>query len=160
MIKVGDQFPAVKLKHLAEGGMADVATHELFGQGTSVLFGVPGCYTPTCSTKHLPSFTSNMAALKARGVARVACLAVNDPFVMHEWLKSVKAEGIVALPDGNGTLTKALGLEMDGSGYGLGTRVQRFAMIIKDGVITHLAVEAPGQFDVSSGEAILKALAA
>jgi len=157
-IEVGDFIPAVKLKYLTTGGMDEVSTDTLFGQGTSILFGVPGCFTPTCSNEHIPSFTRNMTSFQAKGVARVACIAVNDPFVMNEWMKSVKAEGIIALPDGNATLTKAMGLEMDGAAYGLGTRIKRFAAIIKDGRVTHIAVEKPGTFDVSSGEAILKAL--
>lgn len=160
-IKIGDTVPALKLKRLASGGMVDVDTGDLFKGKTSVLFAVPGCYTPTCSLQHLPSYVRNIEALRAKGVEQVICLAVNDPFVMAQWLKDNKAdEAIIALPDGNAAFTKALGLEMDGSGYGLGVRTQRFAMIITDGKVTLLNVEQPGQFDVSSGDAILQALAA
>ena len=158
-IAVGETIPALKLKHLTEGGMAELDTATFFAGKTTVLFAVPGCYTPTCSAKHLPSFTTNMAALKANGIDQVACIAVNDPFVMHQWLKDSNAAGIIGLPDGNGSLTKALGLEMDGSPYGLGTRSQRYAMIVKDGVVQHLAVEKPGALDVSTGDAILAVLA-
>jgi glutaredoxin/glutathione-dependent peroxiredoxin len=160
MIKVGDAIPAIKLKRLSETGMVEVDTAELFAGKASVLFAVPGCYTPTCSAKHLPSFLNNISALKAKGIDQVICLAVNDPFVMHQWLKDNKADAeIQALPDGNAAFTKALGLEMDGSGYGLGTRVQRFAMVIKDGKVTLLNVEKPGTFEVSGGDAVLQALA-
>jgi len=157
-IQTGDFIPAVRIKYLTEGGLDEVSTEDLFTQGTSVLFGIPGCYTPVCSTEHVPSYLRNLDDLKAKGVDRVVCLGVNDPFVMREWLKSLHAEAIQALPDGNGVLTKAMGLEMDGSAYGLGTRTQRFAAIIRDGRIAHLAIEKPGVYDISSGEAILKAL--
>lgn len=160
-IKIGDPVPALKLKHLANGGMTEVDTGELFKGKTSILFAIPGCYTPTCSTQHLPSYLRNAEALKARGIEQIVCLAVNDPFVMAQWMKDHKAdEQIIALPDGNAVFTKSLGLEMDGSGYGLGIRTQRFAMIIKDGKVTLLNVEKPGEYDVSSGDAILQALAA
>ncbi|WP_395678165.1 peroxiredoxin [Inquilinus sp.] len=159
-IKVGDRFPSVTLKYLGKEGMAEVKTDELLAGKTVALFAVPGAFTPTCSAKHLPSFTNNAEALKAKGVDQIVCLSVNDPFVMKAWAdrNDVPSETVFMLPDGNATLTKALGLEMDGSGYGLGTRSQRFALIAKDGVVTHLGVEKPGAFEVSSGEAILAAL--
>jgi peroxiredoxin len=159
-IKVGDRFPSVTLKYLGKEGMAEVKTDELLAGKTVALFAVPGAFTPTCSAKHLPSFTNNAEALKAKGVDQIVCLSVNDPFVMKAWAdrNDVSSETVFMLPDGNATLTKALGLEMDGSGYGLGTRSQRFALVAKDGVVTHLAVEKPGAFEVSSGEAILAAL--
>ena len=158
-IKVGDRFPSVTLKYLGKEGMAEVKTDELLAGKTVALFAVPGAFTPTCSAKHLPSFTNNAEALKAKGVDQIVCLAVNDPFVMKAWAdKNEVGDAVFMLPDGNATLTKALGLEMDGSGYGLGTRSQRFALVAKDGVVTHLAVEKPGAFEVSSGEAILAAL--
>ena len=158
-IKVGDRFPSVTLKYLGKEGMAEITTDDLLKGKTVALFAVPGAFTPTCSAKHLPSFTNNAEALKAKGVDQIVCLAVNDPFVMKAWAdKNEVGETVFMLPDGNATLTKALGLEMDGSGYGLGTRSQRFALIVKDGVVTHLGVEKPGAFEVSSGEAILAAL--
>ena len=158
-IKVGDRIPSVTLKYLGKEGMAEVKTDELLAGKTVALFAVPGAFTPTCSAKHLPSFVNNAEALKAKGVDTIACLAVNDPFVMKAWAdRNEVGETVFMLPDGNATLTKALGLEMDGSGYGLGTRSQRFALIAKDGVVTHLGVEKPGAFEVSSGEAILAAL--
>ena len=158
-IKVGDRFPSVTLKYLGKEGMAEVKTDELLAGKTVALFAVPGAFTPTCSAKHLPSFVNNAEALKAKGVDQIVCLSVNDPFVMKAWAdKNECGESVFMLPDGNATLTKALGLEMDGSGYGLGTRSQRFALIAKDGVVTHLGVEKPGAFEVSSGEAILAAL--
>ncbi|MGF6228263.1 peroxiredoxin [Inquilinus ginsengisoli] len=158
-IKVGDRIPSVTLKYLGKEGMAEIKTDDLFKDKTVALFAVPGAFTPTCSAKHLPSFTGNAEALKAKGVDQIVCLSVNDPFVMKAWAdKNECGDTVFMLPDGNATLTKALGLEMDGSGYGLGTRSQRFALIAKDGVVTHLAVEKPGAFEVSSGEAILAAL--
>lgn len=158
-IKVGDRFPSVTLKYLGKEGMAEITTDDLLKGKTVALFAVPGAFTPTCSAKHLPSFTGNAEALKAKGVDQIVCLSVNDPFVMKAWAdKNEVGEAVFMLPDGNATLTKALGLEMDGSGYGLGTRSQRFALIAKDGVVTHLGVEKPGAFEVSSGEAILAAL--
>lgn len=158
-IKVGDRIPSVTLKYLGKEGMAEIKTDDLFKGKTVALFAVPGAFTPTCSAKHLPSFVNNAEALKAKGVDTIACLAVNDPFVMKAWAdRNEVGETVFMLPDGNATLTKALGLEMDGSGYGLGTRSQRFALIAKDGVVTHLGVEKPGAFEVSSGEAILAAL--
>jgi peroxiredoxin len=158
-IKVGDRIPSVTLKYLGKEGMAEIKTDDLFKGKTVALFAVPGAFTPTCSAKHLPSFTGNAEALKAKGVDQIVCLSVNDPFVMKAWAdKNECGDSVFMLPDGNATLTKALGLEMDGSGYGLGTRSQRFALVAKDGVVTHLAVEKPGAFEVSSGEAILAAL--
>lgn len=158
-IAVGDSIPNVTLKHLTDNGMQDIATGDLFAGKTVVLFSVPGAFTPTCSAKHLPGFVQQAAALKAKGVDEIVCLAVNDPFVMRAWGDKHEAAGAVfLLPDGNATFTTALGLTMDGSGYGLGTRGQRFALVAKDGKVVHLAVEKPGQFDVSSAEAILAAL--
>lgn len=161
MIKIGDPIPAVTIKSFNGTGMTDVDTAELFKGKTSVLFAVPGCYTPTCSTEHLPSYLRNVEAFKAKGITQIICLAVNDPFVMAQWLKDHKAEEqIIALPDGNALFTKSLGLEMDGSGYGLGLRTQRFAMVVTDGKVTLLHVEKPGEFDNSSGDAVLQALVA
>lgn len=156
-IKTGDKIPSVMLKQLTASGMQDLATDSVFKGKKVVMFAVPGAFTPTCSAKHLPSYTQNLNEFKNRGI-EVACLAVNDPFVMKAWSDANKADGITMLADGNGTFTKALGLEMDGAGYGLGPRAQRFALYAEDGVVKSLAVEAPGKFEVSSAEAMLKAL--
>ncbi|MEZ5559083.1 MAG: peroxiredoxin [Pseudomonadales bacterium] len=157
-IKEGDKLPEATMHVMKDGRPTPVTTAELFGGKKVVLFAVPGAYTPTCSQAHLPGFVVNADAIKAKGVDSIVCLAVNDAFVMDSWGKDHNAEQIVMVGDGNGTFTKALGLEMDGSGFGLGKRSQRFAMIVEDGVVTKLAVEAPGKFEVSSAEAILQAL--
>ena len=158
-IQVGDAIPSVTLKHLTDNGMQDITTDALFKGKTVVLFSVPGAFTPTCSAKHLPGFVQKAEDLKAKGVDDIVCLAVNDPFVMRAWGEKSGAPGkVTMLPDGNATLTQALGLTMDGTGYGLGLRGQRFALVAKDGKVTHLAVEKPGQFEVSSAEAVLAAL--
>ena len=158
-LHVGDTIPSVTLKHLTVNGMQDITTDALFKGKTVVLFSVPGAFTPTCSAKHLPGFVQQAEALKGKGVDSVVCLAVNDPFVMRAWgEKSGVGDKVFMLPDGNAAFTQALGLTMDGSGYGLGLRGQRFALVAKDGKVTHLAVEKPGQFEVSSAEAILAAL--
>ncbi|MBP2298415.1 peroxiredoxin [Azospirillum picis] len=158
-IQVGDTIPSVTLKWLTDNGMQEVTTDELFKGRKVVLFSVPGAFTPTCSAKHLPGFVQKADAIKAKGVDEVVCLAVNDPFVMRAWGEKNNASGKVAmLPDGNATFTSALGLTMDGSAHGLGTRGQRFALVAEDGKVTQLAVEAPGKFEVSSAEAILEKL--
>ena len=155
MIKVGDKIPSMTLKRIGASGMGEVSTDALFA-GKVVLFSVPGAFTPTCSMKHLPGFIDKAAEFTAKGVDRVVCLAVNDPFVMKAWSDHNKAEGKVEmLPDGNAVFTKALGLEMDGSGFGLGTRGQRFALYAVDGVVKELQVEKPGAFEVSSAESML-----
>lgn len=158
-IAVGDTIPNVTLKHLTDNGMQEITTGDLFAGKTVVLFSVPGAFTPTCSAKHLPGFVQKTEDLKAKGVDEIVCLAVNDPFVMRAWGdKHAVAGKVFMLPDGNAAFTAALGLTMDGSGYGLGTRGQRFALVAKNGTVSHLAVEKPGEFDVSSAEAILAAL--
>ena len=158
-IKAGDKIPSVTLKHLTAEGMQDLSTDSVFAGKKVVMFAVPGAFTPTCSAKHMPGYVQNMAAFKAQGID-VACLAVNDPFIMKAWAENQKADGVTMLPDGNATFTKALGLEMDGSGYGLGTRSQRFAIYAENGVAKLVAVEKAGAFDVSSAEAMLKAVSA
>ncbi len=159
MIQTGDKMPAVTLRVLTADGMDEINTTDVFAGKTVVLFGVPGAFTPTCSAQHLPSYLKNYDALTAKGVDTIACLAVNDPFVMKNWAEtSAATDKVQMLPDGNAELTKALGLEMDGTGFGLGIRSQRFAAIVKDGVVTHLAVEEPGAYDVSSAESVLKHL--
>jgi peroxiredoxin len=156
MIKVGDRIPSMTLKRIGGAGMEEVATDELF-KGKTVLFSVPGAFTPTCSMKHLPGFIAKADAFKEKGVDRIVCLAVNDPFVMKAWSDQNHAEGAVEmLPDGNGAFTKALGLEMDGTGFGLGMRGQRFALLIEDGVVKDEQVEKPGAFEVSTAEYMLE----
>ena len=158
-ISVGDTIPSVTLKHLTDNGMQEISTGDLFKGKKVVMFSLPGAFTPTCSAKHLPGFVQQADAIKAKGDQEIVCLAVNDPFVMRAWGEKNNAEGkVVLLPDGNATFTEALGLTMDGSGYGLGKRGQRFVLVAEDGKVTHLAVEQPGQFEVSSAEAVMAAL--
>lgn len=159
-IQVGDKFPAVTIKRLGENGMEEVNTGELFAGKKVVLFGVPGAYTPTCHKKHLPGYVANADAIKAKGVDEIVCLSVNDPFVMNEWATATGATGKVSvLPDWNATLTKAMGLEFDGAGAGLGTRCKRFAMLVEDGVVKSLEVEAaPGDLTKSSAESCMLSL--
>jgi len=153
-IKIGDKIPSIILKHLTAEGMQDLSTDSVFAGKNVVMFSVPGAYTPTCSAKHLPGFVDHLDEYKALGIS-VACLAVNDPFVMKAWGEAHDAEGITLLPDGNGTFTKALGLEMDGTANGLGMRSQRFALYAENGIVKALEVEKPGKFEVSSAEAML-----
>jgi glutaredoxin/glutathione-dependent peroxiredoxin len=158
-IKVGDAVPSMKLMMASPEGPKEISTDELFKGKKVVLFAVPGAFTPTCSAKHLPGFVQNVAAIKAKGVDTVACLAVNDAFVMGAWGKDQGVESnIVMLADGSAAFTKALGLELDLTGRGMGVRSQRFALVAENGRVTRLAVEAPGGFDVSRAEAILAAL--
>jgi peroxiredoxin (alkyl hydroperoxide reductase subunit C) len=158
-IAVGDSIPAMKIMEGTAEGPKELDTGAFFAGRTVVLFGVPGAFTPTCSAKHLPGFVEHHDAIKAKGVDAIACMAVNDAFVMQAWGKDQGALGkITMIADGSGAFTKALGLELDLTARGLGIRCQRFALIAKDGKVTHLAVEAPGAFEVSSAEAVLAAL--
>ena len=158
-IKVGDKIPLAKLQIKTKDGVQTKTTDEIFGGKRVVLFALPGAFTPTCSAKHLPGFVNNHQALKSKGIDSVACLSVNDAFVMDAWGKDQGVEDkVLMLADGNGEFTKAVGLTMDGTGYGMGLRSQRYAMVLDNGVIKTLNVEAPGAFEVSSAEAILKAL--
>jgi peroxiredoxin (alkyl hydroperoxide reductase subunit C) len=158
-IAVGDSIPAMKIMEGTAEGPKELDTGAFFAGRTVVLFGVPGAFTPTCSAKHLPSFLEHHDAIKAKGVDAIACMAVNDAFVMQAWGKHQGALGkITMIADGSAAFTKALGLEMDLTARGLGIRCQRFALIAKDGKVTHVAVEAPGAFEVSSAEAVLAAL--
>ena len=158
-IKVGDTIPSVTVRQATAEGPKEVNTAELFAGRTVVLFGVPGAFTPTCSAKHLPGFITHAAALKAKGVDTIACMAVNDGFVMGAWAKEQGiTDEVVMLADGSADFTRALGLEMDLTARGLGVRSQRFALVARNGKVTHLAVEAPGAFEVSKAEAILAAL--
>ncbi len=157
-VQVGDQIPEGALKVMGEKGPKDVSTSDMFGGKKVVLFAVPGAFTPTCSAAHLPGFVANADKIKAKGVDEIVCMAVNDAFVMDAWGKAQNAEELTMAADGSGVLTAALGLEMDASGFGMGVRSQRFALIAEDGKITTLNVEAPGQLDVSTAETILNAL--
>ena len=158
-ISVGDKIPAGTLKIAGPDGIADASTDELFGGKKVVLFAVPGAFTPTCSAKHLPGFVSKADEIKAKGVDSIICLAVNDAFVMDAWGKAQHAgEAVVMAADGNAEFTRALGLEFDASGFGMGVRAQRFALIVDDGVVEGVFVEAPMKFEVSSAEAILEQL--
>ena len=158
-IKVGDTLPQATLMRATDEGPRPVTTDELCKGRTVVLFSVPGAFTPTCSAKHLPGYVEKAAAFAGKGVDEIACFAVNDAFVMGAWGKAQGADGKVAmLADGNGAFTEALGLSMDASAYGMGKRGQRFALVAKDGVVTHLFVEEPGAFKVSSAEHLLDAL--
>lgn len=155
-IKEGDKIPAVTVKN---SDMSDVTTEELFGGKKVVLFAVPGAFTPTCSNQHLPGYIEQADAIKAKGVDEIVCLSVNDAFVMGAWGEDRGVgDKVRMIADGNGDLTKAIGLEMDGSGIGFGLRCQRFAAIIENGTVTKLAVEEPMKFEVSAAEAILAAL--
>ena len=157
-IKVGDKVPNTKIFIMKEGRPTPTNTDDLFKGKKVVLFSVPGAFTPTCSQAHLPGFVVNADKIKAKGVDSIVCISVNDAFVMDAWGKGANASELIMAGDGNGDFAKAVGLEMDGSGFGLGKRSQRFAMIVQDGVVKTLNVEAPGKFEVSSAEAILKAL--
>lgn len=158
-IKVGDSIPTSKLAQATPDGPKEISTDEIFKGKKVVLFAVPGAFTPTCSAKHLPGFVQNVDAIKAKGVDTVACVAVNDAFVMQAWGKDQGVgDKIMMLADGSGNFTKALGLELDLMGRGLGMRSQRYALVAQDGKVTHLAIEPPGGFDVSKAEAILAGL--
>jgi peroxiredoxin (alkyl hydroperoxide reductase subunit C) len=158
-VKVGDTMPSMKLMTATAEGPKEVDTADLFKGKKVVLFAVPGAFTPTCSAKHLPGFLSNHDAIKAKGVDSIVAMAVNDAFVMGAWAKDQNVgERITMLADGSAALTKALGLELDLTARGLGVRSQRFAAVVDDGRITHLAVEPPGGFEVSKAEAVLAAL--
>lgn len=159
-IKVGDSLPAdLKLKEMGEGGPKDVTVGEIFKGKKVVLFAVPGAFTPTCSMKHLPGFLEQATAIKAKGVDDVVCLSVNDAFVMGAWGTANNAKGKVRmLADGNGDFTKAVGLSLDASGFGMGTRSQRYAMVVKDGKVEQLFVEPGPGLTVSSAEAVLSRL--
>lgn len=159
-IQIGDAVPSVKVRVAAEsGGGEEATTDALFAGKKVVLFALPGAYTPTCSARHLPGFVEKIDELKAKGVDLVACLSVNDAFVMGAWGKDHGAHGKVAMiADGNGDFTRAVGLTLDGTAFGMGQRSQRYAAVFVDGKLSHLAVEAPGKFEVSSVDAVLAAL--
>jgi glutaredoxin/glutathione-dependent peroxiredoxin len=159
-IAVGDTLPQANFRVMTADGPAVRSTDDIFKGRKVVLFAVPGAFTPTCHRNHLPGFLTNFDAIKAKGVDAIAVTAVNDVFVMNAWAKATEAEGkIEFLSDGNGDFAKAIGLAMDGSGFGLGTRSQRYSMVVNDGVITALNIEeAPGKAEVSGADALLKLL--
>ncbi|HEY3911002.1 MAG TPA: peroxiredoxin [Stellaceae bacterium] len=158
-IKVGDRVPSTTLRYVGPDGVQAVSTDDFFRGKKVALFGVPGAFTRTCSQRHLPSYVTNADALKAKGVGTIACIAVNDQFVMDAWGKEHGAEGkVMMIGDGSGDFAKAIGLELDRVKEGMGVRTQRYSMLVDDGVIKALNVEQPGQFEVSSAEAMLKAL--
>jgi peroxiredoxin len=158
-IKAGDRLPSVTFTKMTENGPEAVESDSYFKGRRVALFSVPGAFTPTCSAKHLPGFIDKAAELKAKGIDEIACTAVNDAFVMGAWSKSAAADGkVTLLADGNGDFAKAVGLTMDGSKFGLGQRGQRFSMVVSDGVVEQLNVEAPGEFKVSSAEHMLEQL--
>lgn len=154
-ISKGDRLPEATLVKATADGPQKVQTSEYFKGKKVALFSVPGAFTPTCSAKHLPGYVEKAAELKARGVDEIAATAVNDAFVMGAWNKASGSDDVTMLADGNGEFVEALGLTLDGSGFGLGKRGQRFSMIVDDGVVTELNVEAPGDFKVSSAEHML-----
>jgi peroxiredoxin len=157
-IAVGDRLPDVPLIKVTAEGPQPVTTSDFFAGRRVALFSVPGAFTPTCSARHLPSFIDQAAALHAQGIDEIIATAVNDPFVMGAWSKANNAEGITMLSDGNAAFVTAIGLSMDSSKFGMGTRGQRFSMVVNDGVVEQLNVEAPGEYNVSSAEHMLAQL--
>ena len=154
-IAIGDTVPAANLMVMGANGPEGVSTDDLFAGKKVLLFAVPGAFTPGCSMTHLPGYVANADKIKAAGIDSIVCLSVNDAFVMGAWGQAQNAEEIIMLADGNGELTGKLGLELDGSGFGLGTRSQRYAMIVDDGSVTHLNVEEGPGVDVSSAETMM-----
>ena len=157
-IQEGDKMPTATLYRMQDGKPTPITTEDIFAGKKVVLFAVPGAFTPTCSMAHLPGYVVHADSIKAKGVDTIACVSVNDAFVMDAWGQNKNAEELLMLADGNGDLTAALGLIMDGSGFGLGQRSQRYAMIVEDGTVIKLSVEAPGKLEVSAAEAILESL--
>ena len=157
-VAVGEKVPAGTLKVMGEKGPQDLTTDELFNGKKVVVFAVPGAFTPTCSMAHLPGFVAQADTIKAKGVDNIVCLSVNDAFVMSAWGQAQNASEITMAADGNGDFTEALGLTMDASGFGMGKRSQRYAMIVDDGTITALNVEQGPGLDASSAEKVLESL--
>ena len=157
-IKVGDRLPVTTLVKATPEGPEQVSTTDFFAGKRVALFAVPGAFTPTCSAQHLPGFIAQADALNAKGVDEIACTSVNDAFVMKAWGQTNQADAVTMLADGNADFAKAIGLTMDGSKFGMGTRSQRYTMLVHDGVVEQLFVEAPGEFKVSSAEHLLGAL--
>jgi peroxiredoxin len=158
MINVGDRLPDVTLTVATPDGPEQTTTGEFFGGRRVALFAVPGAYTPTCSARHLPSYVDKASEIKGKGVDEIACISVNDPFVMSAWNKSDGSGDITMLADGNGAFADAVGLSMDASKFGMGKRSQRYSMIVNDGVVEKLNVEAPGEYRASSAETLLEQL--
>ena len=155
-IKVGDRLPDATFKVMKDGKPADLTSAELTKGKKVALFAVPGAFTPTCSVKHLPGYKEKAAELRGKGVDTIACVSVNDVFVMNAWGKDQQVgDDVVMLADGNGAFAKAVGLEMDGSGFGMGSRSKRYSMIVEDGVVKQLNVEGPGEFKVSAADYML-----
>jgi len=158
-ISVGDRLPSTTLVKATPNGPEQISSDEYFKGRKVALFSVPGAFTPTCSAKHLPGYLEKAGDLKAKGVDEIACTSVNDAFVMDAWSKSANAgDAVTMLADGNGTFAEAVGLTMDGSAFGLGKRGKRYSMVVNDGVVEQLNVEAPGEFNVSSAEHMLNEL--
>ncbi len=157
-VKIGDKIPNGQLTIVTEEGPKPVSAEEFFSGRKVAMFAVPGAFTPTCSARHLPSFVDKAADIKNKGVDEIACISVNDPFVMGAWNKADGSEDITMVADGNGDFTEALGLGMDASRFGMGKRSQRYSMLVEDGTITQLNVEAPGDYSVSGGEVLLSQL--
>ena len=157
-IAVGDKLPDIKLTKAAESGPEPVQAADFFKGKKVALFSVPGAFTPTCSAKHLPGFVEKAGELKAKGIDEIACTAVNDAFVMGAWGKASGSDDVTMLGDGNGDFVKALGLTMDGSGFGLGQRGSRWSMVVNDGTVEQLNIEAAGEYNVSSAEHMLSQL--
>ncbi|SFP62645.1 peroxiredoxin [Sphingomonas rubra] len=157
-IVVGDKLPTATLVKATADGPDQVSSNDFFAGRTVAVFAVPGAYTPTCSAKHLPGFVGKIDELKAKGVDEVACTSVNDAFVMAAWAKANEAEGVTMLADGNAEFARALGLDVDSSRFGMGTRSSRYAMLVEDGVVRQLFIEEPGEFKVSSAEHLLSAM--
>ncbi len=152
-LKVGDKVPSATFTVWGESGPGPLSTDDLFKGKTVALFALPGAFTPTCSAKHVPGFKAHAAEFRAKGVDTIACVSVNDVFVMKAWGENQGVgDDVLMLADGNGDFTRAVGLEMDGSKFGMGKRSQRYSMVVKDGVVTHLNVEQGGEFKVSSAE--------
>ncbi len=155
-IKVGDKLPDATFKVMKDGKPADMTVSDLTAGKKVALFAVPGAFTPTCSARHLPGYKEKAAEFRGKGVDTIACVAVNDVFVMNAWGKDQQVgEDVVMLADGNGDFAKAVGLEMDGKGFGMGGRSQRYSMVVEDGVVKSLNVEAPDKFEVSAAEYML-----
>jgi peroxiredoxin len=158
-IKLGDTMPAGKFTVMGANGPEALSTDALFSGKKVALFSVPGAFTPTCSAKHLPGYVANAANLRDKGIDTIACMAVNDVFVMTAWGRDAEVgDTVLMLADGNGDYARALGLALDASGFGMGQRGQRFSIIVDDGTVTRLNIEAPGEFSVSSAEAALEQL--
>jgi len=155
-IKAGDKIPSVKLRHMTKDGVKEITTDEIFKGKKVAIFGLPGAFTPTCSAKHLPGYLANFDKFKAKGVDTIVCISVNDSFVMDAWGKSQNVtDKVLMVADGNAEFAKAAGIEMDGTGYGMGLRMKRFSAYVVDGEVKSFNLEKPGSFEVSNAETML-----